>query len=59
VHEAAIEEVVGRRIGVGFVEAPTRLTFRIRAYDGEWQGRSQMLQFTDEVRAMGEGAEET
>ena len=56
-HEAAVEEVVGRGIGVGFVEAPPWLAFRVWAYDGDGEDGCEVFEVTDEVGAMCEGAE--
>jgi hypothetical protein len=57
VHEAAVEEVIGCRIGVCFVKSPARLAFRVRAYDRDWEDRGEVSEMADEVCAMGKGAE--
>ena len=60
-HETAIEEVVGRCVGIGFVEAPAwfaLFAFWVRAHDGYWENGGQLLKVTDEVYTVSERAEE-
>lgn len=58
-HEAAVEEVIGRSIWVCFVEAPSRLAFRVGTNDRDRQEGLNVLDVSDEVGAMSEGTEET
>tara|TARA_R110002003_G_scaffold104_21_gene8350 strand:+ start:9242 stop:9385 length:144 start_codon:yes stop_codon:yes gene_type:complete len=44
VHEAAVEEVVGRCIGIGFVKAPTGFAFRVWADDGDREDGGEVLE---------------
>jgi hypothetical protein len=57
VHEAAVEEMVGCRVGIRLVEAPARLAFGVWAHDGNGEERGEMFDVADEVCAVGEGAE--
>lgn len=56
--KAAVEEMVGRGIRVCRVEAPPRLSLGIRPDDGSRQEGLKMLDVSDEVGPVGEGAEE-
>jgi hypothetical protein len=58
VHELAVEEMVGRGVGVGRIEAPAWFAFGVGAYDGEGEVGLQLVYVTDEVYAVGERAEE-
>jgi hypothetical protein len=57
VHEAAVEEMVGCRVGVRLVEAPAGLAFGVRAHDGDGEERGEVFDVADEVCAVGKGAE--
>lgn len=58
-HEAAIEEMIRRSVGVCFVETPSWLAFWVWSDGRDWKEGLEMLNVTDEVGAMGEWAEET
>lgn len=57
-HEAAVEEVVGRGGRVGFVEAPAWFAFRVGFDDREREVVLEVLDMAYEIGAVGEGAEE-
>jgi len=58
-HEAAVEEVVGCGVRMSLVEAPSRFSFGVGADYRCWQKWLQVLDMSDKVGSMGEGAEET
>lgn len=58
VHEAAVEEVVGRSAGVRLVEAPSWFAFGVGPDDGDGEYAGEVFEMSDEVGAVGEGAEE-
>ena len=58
-HEAAIEEMIGSSIWIGFIKAPSWLALGVWSND---RGRKEVLKVfdvSDEVNAVSKGTEET